>query len=165
VTRTAPGTILEIETPAGQAYFQAVRHVPPYGTLIRVLPGTFSETPDLVELAAKKEQFYVFFPVESALRRGIVRVAARPPASPFSMTIPIMRSPVPPDARPAQTWWLWDGEREWRTTLDDPLVRTASDKATVNDTYLIHRIMTGWRPEDDPAVTGQQIGNDRSRES
>jgi hypothetical protein len=64
------GDVFAIETTSGKAYFQFVKKIPPMGSLIRVLPGTYNELPDLDALVEEKTNFWIFFPVSAALKQG-----------------------------------------------------------------------------------------------
>src|SRR5205085_10467885 len=70
------GDVIEIETPKGLAYAQYThehRDPPRYGSLLRILPGIYSQRPsDFAALVAEEERFSVFFPLGAALRRRIV---------------------------------------------------------------------------------------------
>ena len=63
------GDVIEIETPKGLAYAQYThehRDPPRYGSLLRILPGIYSQRPsDFAALVAEEERFSVFC---SALR-------------------------------------------------------------------------------------------------
>jgi hypothetical protein len=56
------GDVFAIATTSGKAYFQFVKKIPPMGSLIRVLLGTYNDEPDLDILVEKKTNFWVFFP-------------------------------------------------------------------------------------------------------
>jgi len=150
VRRLQPGDIVAVPTSQGRAYVQFVRFVKPYGYLIRALPGTFSAPPtDFQDLADQPARFWVFTPLQTIVNRGIFEFAASAKVPKSAARIPLMRVAAGPRPWEASVWWLWDGEREWRTTRDDPAVRDASPKESWNDALLIDRIETGWRPRDE----------------
>jgi hypothetical protein len=148
------GDIVEIATPAGFAYAQYThRHdrPPRFGALIRVLPGLFSERPkDFKELVNQKERFYVFFPVTIAVSRGIVQVVGHEEiperCKPFPLFKAGNRSPI---TGKVETWWLWDGERGWRIGNLKPEHYDLPMKEIVNDTMLVHLIVSGWSSRDE----------------
>jgi hypothetical protein len=80
------GEVFELNLAEGVAYLQLINRSDEYGDLIRVLPGTYRDKPDLEALAASgDDDFLTFFPLEAARRRGIVR--------------PVGRFPVPKERR------------------------------------------------------------------
>src|SRR5882724_12682696 len=90
------GDVIEIETPKGLAYAQYThehRQPPRYGSLLRVLPGTYAERPpDFADLVAQEERFSVFFPLGSALTRRIVRIVANEDIPETKKPFPIFRA-------------------------------------------------------------------------
>lgn len=69
-----PGDVFEIHTAKGVAYFQFVKKIPPMGSLIRILPGTHDgKFVDRCILAEQETNFWIFFPVATALKRKLVR--------------------------------------------------------------------------------------------
>ncbi len=68
------GTVIEIPTRDGLAYAQYSHDHDRYGQLIRVLPGVYDNQPDLAEVVKQRERFFVFFPLDAAIREGIFRV-------------------------------------------------------------------------------------------
>ena len=140
------GDVIEIETPQGLAYAQYThehREPPRYGSLLRVLPGLHSETPsEFAHLVTQHERFSVFFPLGAALQRQLVRIVAREEIPRGNRAFPIFRS------RQGQVVWLWDGKKEWRARRRDRWTPRAIAEVW-NDTLLIERIASGWRPDDD----------------
>src|SRR5262245_46844011 len=84
--RSRDGQIFEIRTQRGLAYFQCIRKVPQWGTLIRVLEGVHSDRPSAFQaLADGPEQFITYFPVDAAERRGLVASVGSGPLPPSIM--------------------------------------------------------------------------------
>lgn len=46
-------------------------------------------------------------------------------------------------------WWLWDGKQSWYIGDLKPEHHKLPIQGTWNDTLLIERIVSGWKPEDD----------------
>ncbi|KKQ94781.1 MAG: hypothetical protein UT18_C0007G0037 [candidate division CPR2 bacterium GW2011_GWC2_39_10] len=46
------------------------------------------------------------------------------------------------------SWWLWDGEKEWKIGNLTPEQRKLPIREVINDTLLIERIESGWKPEE-----------------
>jgi hypothetical protein len=149
------GDVIEIPTPKGLAYAQFThKHdAPPrYGALLRVLPGIFPERPsDFSELVRQRPVFMTFFPLGAACNRGIVHVVASEPIPPHSSGFPIFRnSQRDRTGKRAGSWFLWDGQREWRVeSLSEEKLREYPPLGVWNDTFLIERILAGWRHEQD----------------
>lgn len=144
------GDVVELRTPAGFAYAQYThRHdAPPrYGALIRVLPGIFGSRPgSFSKLVAEKERFFVFFPLGAACHRGITTIVANEEIPPAAKPFPVLRS----RAYEGPSWWLWDGEREWRVFEQSEEVMALSIHQVVNDTMLADMIARGWSPAVEP---------------
>jgi hypothetical protein len=140
------GDAIEIETPRGLAYAHYThehREPPRYGSLLRVLPGLHSEAPsEFAHLVTQEERFSVFFPLGAALQRKLVRIVAREAVPGAKQAFPIFRR------QQGQGAWLWDGKKEWRARRRDRWTPRAIAEVW-NDTLLIERIASGWRPDDD----------------
>lgn len=142
--RAVIGDVLEISTPAGLAYFQYTHQHSMYGGLIRVLEGTYGERPaDFAAMTRSRECFVVFFPVRAAANRGLVKIVAHEEIPPHAREFPLFKS-----GRPG-SWWLWDGEREWRIGELAPDQRSLPFREIWNDTLLAKRIANGWSPADE----------------
>ena len=142
------GDIIEIATSKGVAYAQYVRRVPERGSLLAVMGG-LNVTPadDLTEVVNRPLAFYVLFPLQAALTGDVVRRVGTVEVPDRFTRQPILRSRgrVEPDGT-VLDWWLWDGERKWRVETLDDAQRDLSLAETVNDTLLVERLETGWRP-------------------
>jgi hypothetical protein len=144
------GDVFEIATTKGKAYFQFVKKVPPMGSLIRVLPGTYADLPDLDVLVAEQTNFWIFFPVSAALKQGIVNSVKKCAIPEHSQKIPTFRAGiVDPSTGCVNTWWFWDGEKEWKVGEITAEQRKYPIRGTWNDTLLVQRIEDGWLPEKD----------------
>jgi hypothetical protein len=142
---------VEIETRKGFAYAQLTHKLLSFGALLRVFEGFHRARPSSFEMVVRGPvQFETFFPLDTAVRRKIVKIVGREPVS-EPTEFPLFRAAqaIDPKTNRILNWWLWDGEREW--PLDRPLTedeRRLSIRAVVNDTALVDRIETGWRAED-----------------
>ncbi len=145
------GDVIEIRTPRGLAYAQYThehREPPRHGSLLRVLPGLYDRQPkDLASLVEQEERFSVFFPLGAALARGIFRIVGKADVPLSKQRFPIFRSKTP-----AGTIYYWDGRREWRETWwrRTPRWRRNAINAILNDTALVERVSSNWKPADDP---------------
>jgi hypothetical protein len=145
------GDVFGIKTANGEAYFQYVKKVAPMGSLIRVLPGTYPESaPDWDSLIERESNFWIFFPVGAALRQGIVRKVGHCAIPQHAQETPVFRAGVvDPSTGKVETWWLWDGEREWSVGTITEEQRKLPIRGSWNDTLLVKRIEEGWLPERD----------------
>jgi hypothetical protein len=149
------GDIVEIETSKGLAYaIYTHRHVKPprYGALLRVFDQLYSSRPsDFEDLVKTPIRFSTFFPLQAALNHRMVRIVANVPVPKELSPFPIFRGGNPdPVTKKVQTWWLWDGEKEWQVGDLTPDQRKLSFAATWTPKFLVARIEAGWRPETDP---------------
>ena len=144
------GDLFEISTPPGLAYLQLTHTDPDQGSLIRVLPGTHGGRPEALEpIVQTHEQFHAFFPLAAALRRGIVERVGNYEVPATSRSFPTFRSSTKnPVTDEWEDWWLWDGQREWKVAELSDAQRDLSPGGIINDTLLIDRVVSGWRPRD-----------------
>jgi hypothetical protein len=149
------GDVVEINTSKGLAYaIYTHRHKtrPKYGALIRVFDHLFLSGPvRLPDLLKTPIRFSTFFPLQAAITKGIVKVVGNLPIPESLKPFPLFRSGViDPKTKRVCVWWLWDGEKSWRVGNLTAEQRKIPIRGVWNDTYLIHRIEEGWRPENDP---------------
>ena len=152
--RPRTGDIVEIETPEGLAYAQYTynyKEPPVWGALIRVLPGLFESRPaQFSELVREKERFFVFFPLGAACHRGIVTIVAHEEIPEWARGVPLMRAAGGRDeSGKVLDWWLWDGKEDRHVDKLPKKYRGLSLRQLWNDTLLIERIASGWRPADE----------------
>jgi hypothetical protein len=148
--RPRPGDVVEVETPKGFAYAQYTHKHATNGALIRVLQGLFGSRPtNFAEIVQRPEQFLLFFPLGAACNRGIVRVVAEEEIPASAQTFPLFRSGSADAQGEVKVWFLWDGVREWRVDRLTPEQKKLPLRPGVwNDTLLIERIVSGWRPSE-----------------
>jgi len=146
------GDIIEIPIRQGLAYAQYTHRVKPYGALIRVFETTRRQRPrDWAAMAVSPIAFSVFFPLNSAVRQKVVQVVGRTEVAAWNRALPVFRDGNPhPVTRKVDTWWLWDGEREWEVGTLTPEQRRMPILGVWDVVMLVARIEEGWRPELDP---------------
>lgn len=144
------GDVILIPTPEGVAYAHYTHQHPRYGALLRVFPEVHAAPLESMDaLAGRAPSFSVFFPLGAAVNRGIVSVAGSLPVPPERARFPLFRAAMPNLATGGvAAWWLWDGENEWPAGALTPEQRSLPIRELVNDTLLVERIVSGWRPED-----------------
>lgn len=144
------GDVFSIDTPTGTAYFQFVKKLALMGSVIRVLPGTYGNTPDLDALVEQPTNFWIFFPVSAALKQGAIQKVNTFKIPQHSQKPPIFRAGViDPSTGRVETWWFWDGEKEWRVGEITDEQRKLPIRGAWNNTLLVERIVEGWLPEKD----------------
>jgi hypothetical protein len=145
------GDVFSISTSKGYAFFQYVKKLPPMGAMIRVLPGIFDRVPgDLSDLVSRETNFWVFFPVAAAEKLGIVKKIQNIQVPIHAMETPVFRAGiVDPSTKRVETWWFWNGEKEWMVGEISEEQRKLPIRQAWNDTLLVERIEEGWLPERD----------------
>jgi len=162
--RLVLGDIVEIPISKGKfAYAQVVYNYtkpPHWGHLLQVLHGTYARMPENLDaLIARDPQFCAFYPAATALNRGWIRIVAHAELSKEHHSLPLFKARNTNFQTGKHTWWLWDGEMEWRVGelspehYDLPLLQLISHEV------LVERIKTGWRHRDEihdlPPMTNQ----------
>ncbi len=142
------GDVVEIPTARGLAYAQFSHQNGEYGALLRVLPGFHECRPgDFVDLVLASEAFVTFFPLQAALNRGIFVLVANHPVPEAALEFPLFRAgSVDPASGKVKIWWLWDGHKEWKVGELTPQQQILPVRGIWNDTLLVERIESGWRP-------------------
>ncbi len=150
--RPAVGDVVEVRTAKGLCYAQASHFHPRYGALLRAFPTFSAARPDdLAAVVAEREAFVLFFPLGAAVRAGRVEPVGRCDVPASARGFPTFRAGTPdPVTRKVETWWLWDGEREWRVGALTPEQRAFPIRGVWNDTMLVARLEAGWTPATDP---------------
>lgn len=148
------GDVIEIETPKGLAYAQYSHEHPEMGSLIRVLPGLYRERPTPLPVH-ESERFFIFYPVDAALREGMVSFVGNEAIPTHARSFPLMRNRRDADmAGRAINWWLWDGNDYRPVDTLSKEQRKLSIAAYWSHDVLVERIATGWSPEDEEEAAG-----------
>ena len=94
--------------------------------------------------------FSTFFPLGAAVNRCIVSVVGNATIPEKQKPFPLFRNGVvDPKTKKVETWWLWDGEKEWCIGKLTKEQRRLPLNEVWNDTLLVERIESGWTPETD----------------
>jgi hypothetical protein len=148
--RVQIGAVAEIPVKSGFAYLQATHKVPKWGYLVSVFPGIYKTRPNIQLLTRVASQFRTFFPLQIAVNQGICSLIGRFDLSDENKEFPLFRAPGFIDKeRRVHNWWLWDGKRSWQIEKLTEEQKKLPIKGVVNDTALISRIESRWRPEKD----------------
>lgn len=140
---------MEVPTKKGFTYCQITHKHAHYGSLIRVLAPFYIARPiDFTRVVTQDESFKLFFPVGACVSRKIFEIVANESVPAEASVFPIFKCGIAdPTTKKVETWWLWDGEREWRVgTLSEEQSKYPL-RGIWNDTLLIQRIEEGWRSE------------------
>ena len=146
------GDVFEILTPRGCAYIQYVKYHDELGELVRVLLPVLEHRPERFDdIVADGERFITFFPLRYAQSRRIVEWVASEAVPERYETWPSMRAPgrVDPKTHRIETWWIWDGTQSTHVNELTHAEAQLSWKAIMNDTAIVDKIMSNWRPGDD----------------
>ena len=142
------GDIVEINTQNGLAYAHVTHEHKQYGSLLRVYNRTYSARPDPIAAAVSCDpSFSCFFPLKHAVRRKIVSVVGQADVPPAARYFPTFRTGVPDRSGKVRVWFLWDGSNEWRVGDLTPEQRRLPILGVINDTLLVERIESEWRPQ------------------
>lgn len=147
--RARIGDVIEIPIHNKLAYTQYSHRNRKYGELIRILPGQYNVRPnDFSSIVQEKERYFIFFPLNAALRSEIFFVVANEEVPKHAKQFPLMRAAGARDiSGKVIDWWLWDGEKEWKLEKLSLDQRKLSIRTICNDTMLVERIKDGWLPE------------------
>ena len=143
------GDIFQLRTPKGFAYIQYSYMDDEYGHLVRILPGVFNTTPSsFSQLSQSKELFFVFFPLAAAVSKGIVTKVAGETIPASAQKLPTMRRPGARDVNGrVLNWWIRDSHGEKKIDKLNGEQKSYSLAVIWNNTILVERICSGWRPE------------------
>ena len=158
------GDVYEVPTPRGFGYIQYTHKSREYGYLIRVLPGLYAVRPQyLAEVVAKKENYFVYYPLSACLGDGNVTWVAELPIPEGSQGEQIMRLGwgQPSDGR-VLGWWIIDGNNRTYVERLIEKERQYSFLEICSHGMLVYKLCIGWRPEtarenDPSASAGQEV--------
>ena len=149
--RSKIGDIFEIKTREGLAYAQYTQESESDGALIRVFEGLHEKVPtDLKKIANGFVAFATFFPVQAAIKQGLVRRVGHAEIAPTNKEMPVFRWGIPhPLSKKVEQWYLWDG-------TDHHKIDSLSEdqrKMPIREIMLMEGLTTaieeGWKPEKD----------------
>jgi len=147
------GDIIEVKTPRGLAYAQYCGKHSKYGDAIRVLPGFFPARPKAWDALLVHEGYFTFYPVGAAVSQGLIEVAA-------SASVPAGRE-LPSRYRRAgwrtpegkvSAWLICDGTKEVLRTELKAEEKRLFIAAIWNHEFLVERLVTEWRPDQEPST-------------
>lgn len=148
------GDIIEIPTRHGFAYAQFTHKHSMYGALLRVYNMIYQtkQSLDVIQsvVDTREPDFSCFFPLGAAVNRSIVSVVGNATIPEKQKPFPLFRDGVEdPKTKKVETWWLWDGKKEWCIGKLTKEQRRLPLNEVWNDTLLVERIESGWTPETD----------------
>ena len=144
------GDVVEIKVKKGFAYAQLTHKHPRFGHLIRILPGVYPRRPvHLSDLVAAPHMFQTFYFLGSACTQRLVAIVDQFPIPDAATPFPTFRRGIenPTTGKVGDTWWLWDGMREWKVGVIDDVQRSYPILEIINHPLLVDRIEEQWRAE------------------
>jgi len=143
--RATPGNVVALDTSTGAVFVHYLGKHPQYGDGVNVSP---TEHPKGTAVSGDlfREAYFTFFPVSSAVARGLGKVVGDLPAP--GMPSRMRRAGARSEDR-VETWIIEDGSSESVTTELSEADRKLPIAAIWNIDYLLHRVAEGWRPEDE----------------
>jgi hypothetical protein len=145
------GDIIEIKTEKGLVYAQYTHNNKLMGTLIRVFQKFYPDRPrSFNEIVNGDIRFVTFFPLKEAVKRNIVEIIDNCNIPDKAKKFPIFKNGVINSLTgKVDTWWLWDGEKDWKVGKLNSEQQSYPIQEIWNDTLLIERIVSEWRQEND----------------
>ena len=145
------GDVVEIKTTKGLAYAQYTHeHTKPprFGSLLRVMPGIYTERPaNISEVVKHKELFSIFFPLKAELKMkdSVFEIVGNEGIPEWAVPFPVFRNGLPDREGKIHEWWLWDGEKEWKVgKLTPEQIRSYPGLGVATNIALIQMIENGW---------------------
>lgn len=147
--RAKIGDIVQILTSKGIAYAQFTHKHNEYGYLLAVFKGFYKSLPgDFSQIVSMKPQFFVFFPLQSALNQNLVSVVSNVPVAVGNKSFPIFRTCHRSSSGEKVNWAIWDGEKSERLGRKlNEKEKTYSMRGIISAPLLVERIEKGYRPE------------------
>jgi len=116
--------------------------------MIRVFSGQYSKFPDDLDTFVDQDAaFWLFFPLGAAARRKIVEKVGYASIPERALKPPLFRSAIL-----QMPMWITDYStgRKWSPPVITPNMYDYQINSLWNDTLLIERIESGWKPSDYP---------------
>lgn len=170
------GDIAEISTHSGFAYVQYTHSTPHMGQLVRVLPGIYSKRlAEFETLASSRELYFVFYPLDYALRNGESEIVSHQAVPDWAQPYPLMRWSAGQD-KTGRTiaWKLFRAsdpltvETHRRTPVVLSLTREEK-KLSLHELWphpvLVRELSRGWTPERAEELRLQDIAGAKNRKA
>lgn len=123
-----------------------------HGNLLRVFNHLYDSRPDdLARIMAGAHDYWQFVPLSYGLNKQIFFVVENISVPLEAQVFPTLRYPNAWLSGKAESWTLWDGEKEWR--IDGELTPEQRKLWFINvatPSYLVGHIEEQWIPEMDP---------------
>jgi hypothetical protein len=144
--------LIEIEADGGFVYAQCTHNLeepPNYGSLLRVMPKVHAARPDdLAWLAAQPHQFLCLFPLRAAVRGSKAKAlhVGNFPVPIAAAALPVFRVGLlrKGGGYAEDSWWLWDGRKEWFVGRLSPEQRRLPIRGVWNSALIVERVQSGW---------------------
>lgn len=137
--------MLEVRIPNGLAYLLFLGVHPEYGAAVSVCPAVTTRRPTLTGTLFD-DSYVTFYPARAAVAQGLVTVVGHLAIRdmPGALRRPGVRS-----GHGVQTWIIEDGHAETVKRKLSEGERQLPIAAIWNHELLVHRILEGWRPENE----------------
>ncbi len=132
------GDVFEIEIDKQKAYFQYTFKYVPFGYLIRILPGLYTDKCDNIqELVEQKQRFWIFYPLGTAIRRKLITKVGNFAIPTYAQELPPMRARggIAKDGT-VLNWYRCEGTNVQRINLTEKDL-DLSLRGVANHQYLI----------------------------
>ena len=146
------GDIVEIPFGKKFAYGQYIHDTDGYGEVLGVfnLKCDQNGRPDTREILQSGDNFICLLPLKAIVRKKIFTILANSPILKQWEKFPVFRNGIiNPETGKVDTWWLWDGVTEWEVGKLKKKYYSFPLHEVINDTMLIERLCSGWKPEDE----------------
>ena len=152
------GDVAEVKTPRGLAFIQYTHDAKDEGSLVRVLPGLHSSRPpDFKALVRERELYFIFYPLQYAVRTKQAEIVSNQPVPDWATIAPAMRhrAGTAPDGR-TLTWRIVPALQPLTIEFlqQTPVIRELTPeqrKLSVRELWghnsMVEELTRGWTPE------------------
>jgi len=122
-----------------------------YGSLVRVFNREYQVQPvDLQEVINDSDSFSVFFTLSESLKHDQFRVVGNIELPPDLSKFPLFRTGGVGPTGKVRTWWLWDGEKQWRIGSLTEAQKSLPCRQIWNIGLMLYRLESRWNWDMDP---------------
>lgn len=144
------GDLAEVKTRSGYAYIQYVARHPDYGDMILVFPALYQQRPPLTDVIIHNYCYLTFYPLQAAVKRGLIEIIGREQAADYPLENLVMRRSGAIDNQgKVLTWVIEEGGREVVKQELSEEERKIPIASIWNHEALLYYIEQQWRPEKD----------------
>lgn len=146
--KIGPGIVVEMPVDDQFGYMLCTHRHPDFLDLVRVFRGLHDRRPaDLKALAEGEVQFSCFTPLRRVIKDGYGTVVGIVDIPEHLEPFPVFRGGLVDANKKAATWWLWDGEKEWRVGNLEPSQLALPIRGVYGAEVIQQYLREGWTPE------------------